>query len=148
MRWLKWTGGVCLTLLVALMAAAIIADRITGPVAPLPPEAIAVPPPARKVAPAPPPAGAASLPAGVRACASKLDAFKGRGFTPEAAEDLERTCQAAMTGAPDVCSAFLTAAGRAGFKAAAGMIEWTNVALGQYRDARADAAANRATCGV
>jgi hypothetical protein len=99
------------------------------------------------VLPAAPPRDA-TVPAGVKACAAKFDDLARSELTPSRAHEVMRACDVAVSAAPRNCSAFLAAAGRAGFTAEQGIATGRPSDLEPYEASRRDAIASRRQCNV
>ena len=86
--------------------------------------------------------------AAVKDCAAKFDSLASRGVTPTRARDVMHACDVAIISAPRNCSAFLAAAGRAGFTAEQGIGSGRPSDLEPYEASRRDAMASRGQCSV
>jgi hypothetical protein len=95
-----------------------------------------------------PAARRATVSAGVKACAAKFDDLARSELTPSRAHEVMRACDVAIADAPLNCSAFLSAAGRAGFTAEHGIATGRPSDLEPYEASRRDANASRRLCNV
>jgi hypothetical protein len=89
-----------------------------------------------------------ALSAQVKDCATKFDDLTNHGLTQTRAHEAMRACDVALANSPGNCSAFLSAAGRAGFTAEQGIGTGRASDLEPYEASRRDAIASRRQCSA